>query len=126
MSTKTRKLDRKLAARQESEAKKQERLQRAFKSAGMVVSVSPEKRLAVLEKYLEGLRALFEQTKQEFLPTEFGMSDYRLKEEIRRTIEDITRIRMHEIDPDYEDPDAGQNPGQGRTNGSGGVFGNSG
>jgi|SRR3990172_6081863 len=126
MSTKTRKLDRKLAARQESEAKKQERLQRAFKSAGMVVSVSPEKRLAVLEKYLEGLRALLIETQQEYTPQEWGLADFRLKEEIRATIEDITQIRMHEIDPDYEDPDAGQNPGQGRTNGSGGVFGNSG
>jgi len=126
MSTRTLIQDRKQARLKKHEAQKQERIERAFKSAGIGVSTNPQKRLAVLEKYLEGLRALFEQTKQEFLPTEFGMSDYRLKEEIRRTIEDITRIRMHEIDPDYEDPDAGQNPGQGRTNGSGGVFGNSG
>jgi len=72
------------------------------------------------------LRALLIETQQEYTPQEWGLADFRLKEEIRATIEDITQIRMHEIDPDYEDPDAGQNPGQGRTNGSGGVFGNSG
>src|SRR3990172_11694448 len=83
MSTRTLIQDRKRARLKKHEAQKQERIERAFKSAGIGVSTNPKKRLAVLEKYLEALRALLIETEQEYTPQEWGLAHWRLQEEIR-------------------------------------------